>query len=211
MAFGALKTMVNIGKNISNDYTVPVFKSLEKQDDFEIRYYEKNRYVIFKYKIIDSKDPNKNSSGDDSVMKNVWRLMKYTQGENDKKLNMKLYMPVFVFIETLSEIEDGSNEDVECEVRMMVSLPPEFQGENVDVPKPNDSNLYIDVLEGFKCYVRSFSGFANEQIFKTETQKLRDSLKKKNLESIKNKVICIAYDPPYKAFGRRNEVIVISV
>ena len=87
-------------------------------------------------------------------MKNVWRLMKYTQGDNDKKKNMKLYMPVFVFIETLVESNDDSDEDVECEVKMMISLPPEYQNDNSDVPMPNDPDLSIDILDGFKCFVR---------------------------------------------------------
>lgn len=108
---------------------------------------------MYKYKTIDSKNPEKNHAGDDHVMKNVWRLMKYTQGENDKKKNMKLYMPVFVFIETLSN-DDDSQEDVECEVKMMISLPPEFQGDVSDIPIPNDPDLFIDVLDEFKCFVR---------------------------------------------------------
>lgn len=60
-------------------------------------------------------------------------------------------------------------------------------------------------------YYRTFSGFANEAMFKTETEKLRLSLKKSKLDANKNKVICIAYDPPYKAFSRRNEVIIYSI
>ncbi|RNA35699.1 heme-binding 2-like [Brachionus plicatilis] len=205
MPFETLKTMVNVGKNICSDLTVPVQKSLEKNENFETRFYEKNRYVVYKYKTIDSKNPDKNNSGDDPVMKNVWRLMKYTQGENDKKKNMKLYMPVFVFIETIGESQEDPEGDVECEVRMMVSLPPEYQGENADIPMPNDPELFIDVLEGFKCYVRTFSGFANEKIFKTETEKLRISLNEVDIKHQKSKCICIAYDPPYKAFNRRNE------
>lgn len=32
MSFGTLKTLVSVGKNISNEYTVPVCKSLEKKE-----------------------------------------------------------------------------------------------------------------------------------------------------------------------------------
>lgn len=54
------------------------------------------------------------------MMKNVLKLMKYTQGENAKKNNMQFIMPVFVHVETLNE----QNRNV-IEVKVMMSLPPE--------------------------------------------------------------------------------------
>ena len=60
---------------------------------------------------------------------------------------------------------------------------------------------------------RTFSGFAGDNDFKQETLKLRETLSSsgKKLNADKHKCICIAYDPPYKLFGRRNEVIVIAI
>lgn len=123
--------------------------------EFETRIYEKTRFIVYKYRSIDTRAGNgkgKKSQEEDPVMKNVWRLMKYTQGENEQKVNMKLYMPVFVHIETLSEANpDGQ---IEVEVKIMVALPPEYQCDKDEPPKPNDLDLYFEVFEQFKCYVR---------------------------------------------------------
>ena len=37
----------------------------------------------------------------------VWKLMKYTQGENEERINMKLLMPVFVAAETIENQYKG--------------------------------------------------------------------------------------------------------
>ncbi len=81
---------------------------------YEIRSYETNKYVVFKYQTVESSDPAKKSTkkseskqGNDDVMKIVWKLMSYTQGANDQKINMKLMMPVFVAAETLENEYNG--------------------------------------------------------------------------------------------------------
>jgi hypothetical protein len=47
MSLGTLKTLVNVGKNISNDNAVPVFKTLEKMKVLMIEHfvydYRKNK------------------------------------------------------------------------------------------------------------------------------------------------------------------------
>ena len=62
-------------------------------------------------------------------------------------------------------------------------------------------------------FTRTFSGFAGDNEFKTETNKLRDIVKEKYKGQVSihdNRTICIAYDPPYKLFNRRNEVMLIA-
>ncbi|CAF0832113.1 unnamed protein product [Brachionus calyciflorus] len=201
--------MVNISKNLSNDYSVPVFKTLKKETEFETRFYEKNRYIVYKYKNVESKSDGKNES-DDHMAKNVWRLIKYTQGDNDRKENMKFCMPVLVQIERIMKTSNNSQDCIENEIKIMVSLPPEYQTDEFQPPKPNDSELFIEVIEGFECYVKSFSGYANGNVYLAERENLRDILKKIGIETDNSKFICISYDPPYKAFNRRNEVIVLQ-
>jgi hypothetical protein len=60
-------------------------------------------------------------------------------------------------------------------------------------------------------FKRAFSGFAGDEEFETETKKLGEILEKSELKTIESKCICISYDPPFKLFGRRNEVILLSV
>jgi hypothetical protein len=102
----------------------------------------------------DKKEPN------DQIMNNVWRMMKYTQGENKSKTNIKFYMPVFVHIETLGQNANEQDEK-EIEVKIMVALPPEYQVNSADPsktpsdpPEPNDQDITFEVVEEFKCYVR---------------------------------------------------------
>ena len=204
MAF--LKTLVNVGMNISNDYQVPVFKSLEKSKDSETRYYEKNRYIVIKYKTANHNNTdNKNAeSKNDVIMRNVWKMMKYTQGENDKSMKMKFIMPVFVHVET-------SLSDDQVEIKIMVSLPPEYQNdESLQPPVPNDSEILFETEQGFECYVRTFGGSASDDDYENETSALKKILEQRQISIFPNRCICISYDPPYKLIGRRNEVILIK-
>jgi len=212
MAF--LKTMYNIGVNTSTDYSVPVVQSLEKTKDFEIRIYSSNKYALVKYQQsyppegteVDKKTQEKETkANDDKVMGIVWKLMKYTQGENEAKLNMKLIMPVFVYVNTLSTDEKKGRL---VEIRVMISLPAEYQTDKSDpskqpleAPKPNEAEIEIEVIDEFKCYARCFGGFTTDQTFKEESNKLKESLsqvKNQDINLDDNKMICISYDPPFK-------------
>lgn len=99
----------------------------------------------------------KDGDGSTEVATLVWKIMKYTQGDNENGLIMKLLMPVFVHVQTLSETET----EKEFEVKILVSLPIEFQEDKSDpnkVPKeppaPKDADIYFEVFDEFKCYVR---------------------------------------------------------
>lgn len=52
--------------------------------------------------------------------------MKYTQGENAKKIEMPFIMPVFVHVETKHDcIQPNGTGSKLVEVKVMVCLPPE--------------------------------------------------------------------------------------
>jgi hypothetical protein len=117
----------------------------------------------------DTNKSDKDKKPNDRVMDNIWKMMKYTQGENDQNKTMKLYMPVFIHIETLSSAEkseddkkkENGEEDVEVEVKLLITLPPEYQFDSKDPnksllepPVPTDPSITFEVIEEFKCYVR---------------------------------------------------------
>ncbi len=62
---------------------------------------------MIKYKVAekkltsDSAKSEKAKKGNDKIMDNIWKLMKYTQGENNQNKSMQFCMPVFIHIETL--------------------------------------------------------------------------------------------------------------
>ena len=127
MEINAIKTLIKTSMNISLDFKVPLFQTLDKNKEYEIREYEKTKYVFIKYNTEDESAASTNNksskSGFEMVMKNVLKLMKYTQGENAKKIKMQFIMPVFVSVETLDNTNDSSQNTVE--VKVMMFLTPE--------------------------------------------------------------------------------------
>jgi hypothetical protein len=128
-------------------------------------------YALVKYRVKNPKDNNAKSQSNnkkepnDRVMESVWKLMKYTQGENEQKITMKLQMPVFVCIETITDnIDEKLNDDEELiEVKVMISLPPEYQSikseKPLEPPVPNDKEIVIEEAIQMKCYVRLVISF----------------------------------------------------
>ena len=114
----------------------------------------------------DSAIKEKSKKANDKISDSIWKMMKYTQGENNQKKAMTLCMPVFIHLETLwksdenTQLEVGDVEE-ELEVKLMISLPPEYQFDSNDPskvvlepPAPNDESIYFETVGQFKCYVR---------------------------------------------------------
>jgi hypothetical protein len=107
--------------------------------------------VVLKLKTVsDGKD-----KGVDSVTNHVWRMMKYTQGENDQKVNIKFHLPVVVQADS-----SATGDETKAEVKIMVTLPIEYQeyyaegGDSKiegpkEAPKPDDEEIQIEVIEEF--------------------------------------------------------------
>ena len=104
-----------------------------------------------------SKDPN------DRITGSVWKLIKYTQGENKDGISIKFHMPVFVHIydEYGNDSTAESVPNAEVEVKIMACLPVQFQFDAVDEDKvpqeppcPNDEEIKFEIFDEFKCYVR---------------------------------------------------------
>lgn len=157
-------------------------------------------------------------SKNDRIMKEVWRIMKYTQGENDRKVKMKLIMPVFVHVEAVSDDPNVDSSTLDAmkadmvDIRIMVSLPREYQGaeeggQGLQPPAPLDSLLSFEVMDSFECFVRQFGGFASDELYESETSKLKSYLESKRIAVYGNKCLCISYDSPAKLINRRNEVV----
>jgi hypothetical protein len=123
-----------------------------------MRLYEKAKYAVIKYETVEFNDKKSKESkskakeANDKIMNHVWKIMKYTQGENETKVFMKFYMPVFVHIDERPNANDKAGEKT-IEVKIMVSLPPEYQTDEIP-PKPNESDIIFEELDAFKCFVR---------------------------------------------------------
>ena len=162
-----LKTLYNIGLNTDTSGTMPKYDVVLKEkvtisfmfnfffylfiffntQEYEVRKYRKNKYAVLRLKTV-----SENGKGVDSVTKHVWRIMKYTQGENDKKVTMKFHLPVVVQAETPEGEEEKEDK---TEVKIMVTLPIEYQeykegGECNEAPLPTDTEIKIEVVEEFQ-------------------------------------------------------------
>lgn len=131
------------------------------------------KFAFIKYKIIDNsnaegkskellkQDQKKNY---DMVNKNIMKLMKYTQGDNDTKTSMSFLMPVYVEIEKLNEITEPLDPgQYEVQVTILLCLPEQYQlNKNdptrvvQDAPKPLDDSIGLMDYKEFKCFVRYF-------------------------------------------------------
>ena len=153
--------------------------------NYEVRTYEKNRYAFIEYHTYENEtetnctylpaeedqatqepiDTNR-KQGNETVMKIIWKLMKYTQGENVEKLKMKFIMPVFVNVETVAnETEPNFESTVQNlsrsgkqkvnKIKVMVSLPPEYQSDQkLNPPQPLDQEVQFEAMDQFSCYVK---------------------------------------------------------
>ena len=118
-----------------------------------MRQYEANKYAVVKYtcaydasgKIDETMAKERYDS---NCYNACWKLIEYTQGKNESNTKMKFLMPVFVEYERLTE---ESVEPRMMQVKVFVSLPKEFQ--TAEAPKPLDSEVYLETVPQFKCYV----------------------------------------------------------
>ena len=93
----------------------------------------------------------KGSKQHDSIVKLIWRLLKYTQGHNEKQVSMKFHFPVFVQVETTSSSDEN---DTNNTIKIMATLPKEYQSQSSQVPKPAEQVVKIENINEFKCYAR---------------------------------------------------------
>jgi len=220
-----LRTLMSAGSSLDYTDNMPPFDTIEKKKDFEIRTYHDNKFITINNQSgantdeEETKEIMKDEKPNDSIVMLIWRLIKYTQGHNDKKTNMKFHFPVFVQVDVTSSEDENDKNNL---ITIMATLPKEFQvslekANPEEAPISADPDIKIDHIKSYKCYVRKFSGFATESDFKKETAKLVASLESEakktgtNFNYKKSRVICLQYDPPYKLFSRRNEVILVAL
>jgi len=78
---------------------------------------------------------------------------------------------------------------------------------NDNCPKPNNSNIQITEVTPRLAATISFSGYPNPNVCQSMKQKLIDLLSSLHIEHENNFEVHV-FDPPYKTFNRRNEIVV---
>lgn len=159
------------------------YKVIQKEKDFEIRFYPAVTMAT-----ITSSDKTYKELGSNGFNK----LARYIFGGNEGKQQISMTSPVHMDI----------NDSVST---MSFVMPSKYEKENL--PKPTDSNVKITKTADEYVAAIQFGGFASETDIKKYTEKLEAALKLHAVEYFGN-FRYLGYNPPYKLFGRRNEVIV---
>ncbi|KXJ29177.1 Heme-binding protein 2 [Exaiptasia diaphana] len=169
----------------------PLIKVLETHDDYEVRLYEKTQWVS-------SKSPP------GEFMGAFWRLYSYIGGKNDQGKKMDMNMPVRMYIKLSEEDEDGSKvDDFVVSFFLSSSLLPEL-------PKPTDEQVFLEQEERRVTYVANFSGMATGKDWKDSRKRLMAALDRDGKRYVAKEYFSAGYDPPYKLWNRRNEMILIA-
>jgi len=169
----------------------PLIKVLDSCEEYETRLYDKTQWVS-------SKSPP------GEFMGAFWRLYSYIGGKNDQGKKMDMNMPVRMHI-TLSEDDvDGTKvDDFVVSFYLSSSLLP-------NLPKPTDEQVFLEQEDRRVTYVHNFSGMASEKDWKVSRARLRAALERDGKCYMVREYFSAGYDPPYKLWNRRNEMILIA-
>ncbi|KAJ7387326.1 hypothetical protein OS493_004313 [Desmophyllum pertusum] len=169
----------------------PRFKVLESKDDYEVRLYEDSHWVKTKFE--EGNLENCSSTG-------FWRLFNYIRGENEGGKKIAMTVP----ISSRVDLDDEGK----CKVfAMAFYMPAEHQA---NPPVPKDNAVFHEKIEGRVMYASHFGGFANDKDWRENEKKLKDALDRDGKGYVKNMYIAAGHDPPFRLFGRHNEVMLLA-
>jgi len=76
-----------------------------------------------------------------------------------------------------------------------------------DLPTPDRKDVSVHIQPSKIVAVIQFSGWASDKVLKEQFNKLKTKLKKEGIE-FEDSYSYLGYNPPYKLFNRKNEVII---
>jgi len=185
-----LRTAASAYSNIIADPEWPKYDVLESNKSYEKRRYYSFTCAAYTFSA---------KSGDEPVMSNLWKLVKYTQGGNVDGKILKMCLPIMVKVRPLT--------DEQNQFTLMLILD---QDNNINSPP-------LSIVEGVFIYQQSeqifyakrFGGFAKESDWRRESSQLLELCQ--TLPINREEVISASYDMPTKLFHRHNEVLVAEM
>ena len=158
------------------------FQMLHRDGELEIRYYPPATMATVQMKGTEYRDVA--SSG-------FRKLAGYIFGGNDRGQKIAMTAPVH-----MSMGPEGST--------MQFVMPAGMDSSNL--PNPNDASVKIELSQPLHMAAIRFSGYANDEAIRKQSEKLEMLLKAKGITQL-GPVKYLGYDAPYKLVGRRNEVV----
>jgi len=162
----------------STGIETPSYRLIKTMGNIEIRSYDKMIYASYT-----PQGENNNSS--------FRTLADFIFGGNNK--NEKIAMTAPVVIKPHNSYE------------MAFIMPKNFNLSNL--PKPNNEAVKVYEVPANTKAVLSYSGYTNNNKEKSYVEQLKNGLEKNNIKHLNDFEIQV-YDPPYKPFGRKNEITV---
>jgi len=159
------------------------YKVIKSEKDFEIRFYPSATLAT----VYLSAKSYKELSGT-----GFRKLAGYIFGDNSTDTKISMTSPVHMDIS-----QSGSS--------MSFVMPSSYNPENL--PEPDDKDVKIGKSKDEYFAAIRFSGYASDEDIIKYSGKLKDLLTEKGISYYGN-FRYLGYDPPFKPFGRRNEIIV---
>jgi len=169
--------------NQAKDETKSIqYKTLATKTGFEIREYPELA--------IATTDLNSNSYSKNSNT-GFRKIASYIFGGNNSNQQIAMTAPV--------QMDMGSNPS------MSFFMPEGLSVE--DLPTPDRKDVSVHIQPSKIVAVIQFSGWASDKVLKEQFNKLKTKLKKEGIE-FEDSYSYLGYNPPYKLFNRKNEVII---
>lgn len=188
-----LRTAASAYSNVLSDPEWPKFELVEMTKSYEKRRYLPFTTVAYTFTA---------KTGDEPVMSNLWKLVKYTQGENVEGKVFKMYLPIMV------KVRPSVSGEKENQFTIMLVLDKQVTSSNPP-PLSKIEGVFTIHNPGGIFYARRFNGFAKEADWKRESTAILEVCQAFPINV--EEVISATYDMPTKLLNRRNEVLVAEL
>ncbi|PIK47965.1 putative heme-binding protein 2-like isoform X2 [Apostichopus japonicus] len=166
----------------------PKYTVVKEHEGFEERRYEPSVWT--------SVDSQKSMGLKENGSDQFFKLFRYIQGKNVEEQKIEMTIPV------IRKVEPGPGPACESSVNTSFFVPPEFHDKP---PQPKEEGVHTQTLPTMTVYASSFGGYANDESWLKESQKLAEKIP--DPENIQQGFFYVAaYNSPWQFFNRTNEV-----
>ena len=168
-------------RQVSGIETYP-YRVVKTYDGFEVRTYERANFI---YVTMDAKTYEEGSS------RGFRMLAGYIFGGNDRQQKIAMTSPVVM--------------EMDSDVTMKFLVPAQYKME--ELPKPANAEVRFATEQERTVAAITFGGFANDEKILAQKDELFIYLAAVGIQHT-GQWSFLGYDPPFKLFGRKNEVVV---
>lgn len=184
--------MAVILKNIKaafGDVEMAPYTVVVERGGFEERFYPARKWACTTMKGTDQSE---------LVSPMFRKLFNYISGKNEPNIRIDMTSPVTTYV------EPGAGPNSESTFTMGFLVPEEHQS---NPPPPGDKTIFIEERPELVVLTRRFSGYTTNEVIGKEVKELSEEIKNQNEPGVNfDQYYIVGYDPPFKLFGRRNEI-----